>query len=150
MVYNGVVQWMFKWQGHGSKGSSGLVGHCDLWQQIHTLFLMHGDTLQFIWVPLHVTLRENEHADKLAEKGRLLHPHNDSQKAKRRRLVERKELWHALGLAGMLSETESRRSTPTSDLTSCPGTPQAGTPSPPEGGTALHSNDLDGEEDSAS
>ena len=78
MVYKGVVEWMFKWRRHGRKGWSSPIGHSDLWQQIHSLVTMHGDTLQFVWVPSHVNIEGNEQADKLAENGRLMHPHNDS------------------------------------------------------------------------
>uniref|UniRef100_A0A7S1I363 RNase H type-1 domain-containing protein n=1 Tax=Eutreptiella gymnastica TaxID=73025 RepID=A0A7S1I363_9EUGL len=67
MICKGIVEWMFKWRRHGWKGSSGPVGHSDLGQQIHSLVIMHGDTLRSIWVP-----EDNEQADKRAEKGRLI------------------------------------------------------------------------------
>mmetsp|Transcript_127777 Transcript_127777/g.220866 ORF Transcript_127777/g.220866 Transcript_127777/m.220866 type:complete len:182 (+) Transcript_127777:534-1079(+) len=120
MVYKGVVEWFFKWRRQGWKGSSGPVGHSDLWQQIHSLVIMHGDTLQLVWVPSHVNIEGNVQADKLAENGRLMHPHNGSQQPKRRSLVEGKYLGHSLGLVEMLSETESQQSDLTSALTSSP------------------------------
>ena len=114
----------------------------DLRQQIHSLVIMHGDTLQFVWVPSHVNFEGNEQADKLAEKGRLIHPHNDSQQAKRRRIAERKDLWHALGLVEMFLKTESQQTNLNSERTSDPETPQTGTPRLLSNENAMHVDDV--------
>ena len=91
IVYKGITEWMFKWRRHGWVGAAGPVGHSDLWQQIYILTLMHGDTLSFQWVPSHIGIEGNEQADRLAELGRLQHPHNATQVQKRRCLAEGRE-----------------------------------------------------------
>ena len=104
IVFKGITEWMFKWRRHGWVGAAGPVGHSDLWQQIYILTLMHGDTLSFQWVPSHIGIEGNEQADRLAELGRLQHPHNATQVQKRRCLAEGRAVWLGLGLEEMLSD----------------------------------------------
>ena len=101
------------------------MGHPDLWQHIYTLTLKHGDTLSF----QHFGIEGDEEADKLAEEGRLQHPHNETQVQKRRFLAEGRAVWAGLGLEEMFSDPENPsggESTRTSDTESTEAPPQGG------------------------
>ena len=44
------------WALNGWVGSSGPVGHSDLWKEILELIILHEDTLSFQWVPSHLDI----------------------------------------------------------------------------------------------
>ena len=61
-----------RWKLRGWVGSSGLVPNVPLWEQLLTE--LPGRTLHWVKVPSHVTIEDNNEADRLAEKGRRMHP----------------------------------------------------------------------------
>ena len=114
IVYERIAGWMHKWSRHG------WVGHSDLWQGIHALVIMHGDTLFFLWVPSRVNIEGNEQADTLAEQGRLQHPHNEFHDPKRRCGLQCRDARLHLGLEemqsgphGLVNLTQTRTLPPT-------------------------------------
>ena len=99
-VYKGITQWSSKWQRHQWRVSGRDVEHKDLWIAVLAERELAGDRLQVRWVPSHLGVVGNEHADQLAEQGRLLHPYNEESPPKRR-CLERQ--WEELGLEEMSS-----------------------------------------------
>ena len=68
--FKGITEWSLKWCRHGSRMSSGEVGHSDLWEQILWETERAGEELQIHWVPSHLGVHGNHEADALAEMGR--------------------------------------------------------------------------------
>ena len=88
-VYDAVTKHILRWEKAGWRTSLGEVSHSDLWIAVLSHMRRCQQTARFIWIPSHVGIVGNEGADHLAEQGRLSHPYNLTQFAKRAAVGDR-------------------------------------------------------------
>ena len=69
LVYKGLTGKCNKWSRHKWVGSRGPLAHVDLWEDLWGQWQLLGDSVDVLWVPSHVGVTGNEHADAKASKG---------------------------------------------------------------------------------
>ena len=69
LVYKGLTGKCNKWSRHKWVGSRGPLAHADLWEDLWGQWQLLGDSVDILWVPSHVGVTGNEHADAKASKG---------------------------------------------------------------------------------
>ena len=69
LVYKGLTGKCNKWSRHKWVGSRGPLAHADLWEDLWGQWQLLGDSVGILWVPSHVGVTGNEHANAKASKG---------------------------------------------------------------------------------